>query len=137
MKRVTGFGGLFFKSDDPAKMKDWYKEHLGFAIDEYGTSFEWRKTDAPEKKGFTVWSPFKKDSPYFSPSKKDFMINLIVENLEELLKVLKTEGVEIVGELQIYEYGKFAHVIDPEGNKIELWEPVDTEYEKVAGNTTF
>ena len=137
MKRVTGLGGIFFRSDDPQKIREWYSSHLGFSIDEYGTSFEWRKADNPEQKGYTVWSPFKKDSNYFSPSTKDFMINLRVQNLEELLIELKNEGVEIVGELQIYEYGKFAHIMDPEGNKIELWEPDDSEYEKIAGNTTF
>ena len=137
MKRVTGFGGLFFKCDDPSKIREWYNTHLGLSGDEYGTNFEWRKADSPEQKGFTVWSPFKKDTQYFSPSEKDFMINFRVENLTQLLEVLKEEGVVILDEIQVYEYGKFAHIMDPEGTKIELWEPVDNEYEKIAGNTTY
>lgn len=137
MKKVTGFGGIIFKCDDPQKIKEWYGRHLGFAIDEYGTSFEWRMKDNPDKKGYTVWSPSKSDSHYFAPSKKDYMINLRVEHLEELVKMLKDEGVEILGPVQIYEYGKFVHIMDPEGTKIELWEPIDEEYEKIAGKTTF
>lgn len=122
MKRVTGIGGIFFKSKNPNKTKEWYKNHLGLNTNEWGASFEWLHEDNPEKKGFTQWSPFAQDTNYFAPSDQDFMINYTVENLESLVEQLKAEGVEIIGEI-IHEYGKFAHIMDPEGNKIELWEP--------------
>lgn len=126
MKRVTGIGGIFFKCDDTASQKAWYEKHLGMEMFDWGgTIFKWRDVEHPEKEGSTTWSTFKKESPYFEPGQKPFMINYRVENLEELLKVLKDEGVEIVGEMQVYEYGKFGWIMDPEGNKIELWEPVD------------
>ncbi len=138
MKRVTGIGGIFFKTKDPAKTKAWYTKHLGLNADDYGTSFEWRHSDDPDKKGFTAWSPMKESTDYFFPSEKQFMINFRVANLEALIVELKKEGVEQIGEVQLFEYGKFAHILDPEGNKIELWEPVDEEYTKmVEGKTTF
>ena len=123
-KRVTAIGGIFFKSTDPAAAREWYAKHLGLTNDQYGTNFEWRHEDNPEKKGSTVWSPFKKDTNYFEPSGKEFMINYRVENLEWLVEELKKEGISLVGELQVGDYGKFAHIMDPDGNKIELWEPV-------------
>ncbi len=125
MKRVTGIGGVFFKCDDPSKMKEWYQNHLGIKSDQYGGKFVWRDHQDKEKECITAWSPFPKDTEYYAPSKKDFMFNYRVENLEELLKVLKEEGVQIVGEMETYEYGKFGWIMDPEGNKIELWEPID------------
>jgi len=121
MAKVTGLGGVFFKCDDPKQQKEWYNRHLG--IEGYG--FEWRHKDNPEKEGMTVFSPFKKETEYFNPSKKDYMFNYIVDNLVELLEQLKQQGVEIVGEMQDSEYGKFGWIMDPEGNKIELWEPKD------------
>ena len=125
-KRVTGIGGIFFKCDDRAKQSKWYEEHLGIKIQDWGGGiFWWRDPENPEKKGSTSWSTFKKDTTYFAPSEKDFMFNYRVENLEALLKVLKEEGIEQVGEMESFEYGKFAWIMDPEGNKIELWEPVD------------
>ena len=127
MKRVNGIGGIFFKCQDPAKMKEWYGKHLGLPDAGYGTSFDRRHDDNPDKKGQTLWSPFKQETTYFAPSGKEFMINYRVENLEWLLEELKKEGVEVVGELQDTDYGKFAHVMDPEGNKIELWEAKDEE----------
>ena len=136
-KRVTALGGIFMKSTDPAAMRSWYATHLGFNTDPYGTTFEWRYPDEPNKKGQTVWSPFAKDTTYFAPSAKEFMINLRVENLEWLLGELKKEGIEQIGEMQAYEYGKFAHIMDPDGNKIELWEPVDEVFgEMTEENTT-
>jgi predicted enzyme related to lactoylglutathione lyase len=123
MKRVTGIGGIFFKSENPQMMKDWYNKHLGVETDEWGGVFHWRSQDDPAKNNTTVWSPFPKDTKYFSPSRKSYMFNYIVENLAELLPILKEEGVKVVGEIQEFEYGKFAWIIDPEGNKIELWEP--------------
>jgi len=118
-------GGIFFKCSDPAGIKEWYKTHLGLPVDPYGATFEWRDAADPEKKGQTIWSPFKKETDYFAPSGKDFMFNYRVENLEWLLGELKKEGIEQIGEMQSYDYGKFAHIMDPEGNKIELWEAID------------
>lgn len=136
-KKVTGIGGVFFKCKDPDKMKDWYKTHLGLATDKYGALFEFRNTDDPEQRGYLQWSPFKQDTEYFQPSKKDFMINYRVENLENLLTELAAQGVETVGEMEKYDYGKFAWIVDPEGNKIELWEPVDKVFtEQYEGKTT-
>lgn len=131
-QKVTGIGGIFFKCADPEKTRQWYAQNLGFSGEKYGSIFEWRHADEPNKKGSTVWNPFAKDTKYFQPSEKDFMINLRVENLEWLLGELKREGIEQIGEMQAYEYGKFAHIMDPDGNKIELWEPVDEEDEKVG-----
>ncbi|WNJ19740.1 VOC family protein [Pontibacter sp. G13] len=125
MKRVTGIGGVFFKCQDPDRMKDWYRDHLGFNTDKYGTTFVWHELGRPNDKAYTQWSPFDAKTTYFQPSEKQFMLNYRVADLEGLLKVLKEEGVEIVGEMQTFDYGKFAHIMDPEGNKIELWEPVD------------
>lgn len=124
MKRVTGIGGIFFKAQDAAKLRSWYEQHLGFKLEDYGgTQFKWRDADSPETQGSTVWSIFPEDSPYFDPSKKPFMINYRVENLDALLEQLRSEGVEIEERIEEYEYGRFAWVTDPEGNRIELWEP--------------
>lgn len=138
MKRVTGIGGLFFKCKDTQQMKDWYEKHLGLVKAPDGQFlFEWKEVDNPTNSGFTVWAPFKDDTTYFQPSDKPYMINLRVENLERLLEELKKEGCEVIGEMQVYEYGKFGYVMDPEGNKIELWEPVDNEFSKMyEGKTT-
>ena len=136
MKRVTGIGGIFFKCKDPDKVKEWYKTHLGFDTDKYGTSFEWRLADDPNQKGFSQWSPFAESTKYFQPSEKEFMINYRVENLEALVEALKKEGVTIVDEIESFEYGKFVHIMDVEGNKIELWEPVDEEYDKLVDGRT-
>lgn len=121
-KRVTGIGGIFFKSNNPKAQRDWYAKHLGIESSEWGATFDWRDADNPEIKGQTAWNPFKADTKYFDPSTKDYMINYRVENLAELLVELKKEGVTQIGELQEFDYGKFAHIMDPEGNKIELWE---------------
>lgn len=123
MKRVTGIGGVFFKCKDPEAMNDWYKKHLGFDVSPYGTSFEWRNADDTAKKGLTQWSLFKEDSRYFEPSAKDFMFNYIVDDMESLVTALKNEGVTILDEVATYDYGKFVHILDLEGNKIQLWEP--------------
>lgn len=136
MKKVTGIGGIFFKCSDPAKIKEWYKTHLGLDTDQYGTNFEWRQGTDTLKKGFTQWSPFTDATRYFEPSKKDFMINYRVENLEALVAQLKKEGVTIVDSIQSFEYGKFVHIMDIEENKIELWEPNDIEYDKIVEGRT-
>ena len=125
-KRVTGLGGFFFKTRDPDAIKSWYRKHLGLNTDQYGCTFWWK--DAEGKDCSTQWSPFKEDTGYFAPSKKQFMMNFRVENLKELLETLKAEGVTVVGEIEEYDYGKFGWIMDPEGNKIELWEPVDSAF---------
>lgn len=127
MKKVTGIGGIFFKCKDPGKMNEWYKTHLGFDTNDYGANFEWRQEEDPTKKGSTQWSPFAETTKYFEPSAKDFMINYRVENLEALVEQLRKEGVTIVDNIETFDYGKFVHIMDAEGNKIELWEPNDAE----------
>lgn len=124
-KRVTGLGGIFFKARNPDLLKNWYQEHLHIHQGEYGAMFKWRHHDQPEKEGQTAWSPFPDDTSYYEPSTKDYMFNYRVENLEELIDTLRDEGVEIIGEIEVYPYGKFGWIMDPEGNKIELWEPTD------------
>jgi D-3-phosphoglycerate dehydrogenase / 2-oxoglutarate reductase len=126
IKRVTGIGGLFFKTENPTKLKEWYKNHLGFNVDDWGCTFWWNKSDG--KPASTQWSPFKNDTTYFSPSKKEYMFNYRVDNLKKLLDKLKEEGVTIVGKVEEYEYGKFGWILDPDGNKIELWEPIDAAF---------
>ena len=125
MKKVTGIGGIFFKCKDPKKMKDWYKNQLGLDTNDWGASFEWVEAADSTKKGSTQWSPFADTTKYFEPSTKDFMINYRVADLEALVEELKREGVTIVDKIETYDYGKFIHIIDIEGNKVELWEPVD------------
>jgi len=134
--KVTGIGGVFFKCKDPKALKEWYKTHLGFDTDQYGTNFEWRQGADPTKYGFTQWSPFSEKTTYFAPSTREFMINYRVENLEELVAQLRKEGVTITDSLETYDYGKFIHILDVEGNKIELWEPNDVEYYKIVGGRT-
>ncbi len=136
MARVTGIGGIFFKCLNPDTMKTWYNKNLGLQTDEYGTTFEWRQADEPDKKGYTQWSPFKETTTYFLPSEKPFMINYRVEKIEELVANLRASGVTIVDTIESFDYGKFVHILDPEGNKIELWEPNDSEYDKIVGGRT-
>jgi len=124
VKRVTGLGGFFFKTVNPAATREWYKNHLGIPTNDYGWTFRWK--DSEGKDGATQWSPFQEESAYFSPSDKPFMMNFRVHDLEALLELLKEEGVTIVGEMETYEYGKFAWILDPDGHKIELWEPIDS-----------
>ena len=125
MKKVTGIGGIFFKCKDPNKMKEWYKTHLGLDTTDYGATFEWREDADPTKKGSTTWSPFTEKTKYFEPSTKDFMINYRVEDIESLVNELKKEGVTVIDTIEAYDYGKFVHILDMEGNKIQLWEPKD------------
>lgn len=130
-KKVTGIGGIFFKCSKPEETRSWYSKHLGLNTDDYGTSFAWRKADKPEEQGYTAWNPFPTDTNYFGESGQEFMINMRVENLAALLDELKEEGIEPLGEVQAFEYGKFAHIMDPDGRKLELWEANDREYEKM------
>ena len=123
MKRVTGIGGIFFKCRDPKKMTEWYRQHLGLNTNPYGATFEWYEGADSSTRAQTQWSPFPESTDYFEPSARDFMMNYRVENLEALVEVLKNEGVTIVDEIETYDYGKFVHILDAEGNKVELWEP--------------
>lgn len=132
IKRVTGIGGIFFKCKDPKKVREWYQKHLGLNTNQYGAVFEWYQGADSTKKGFTQWSPFKETTKYFEPSSKEFMINYRVENLEALVGELKKEGVTVTDTIETVEYGKFVHIMDIEGNKIELWEPNDIEFEKLG-----
>ena len=122
MKRVTGIGGIFFKSADPKALSAWYRNHLGLDVSDWGGAlFRWGGEGS--ERGTTVWSPFAQDTTYMQPSSAPFMINYRVENLEALLAALKSEGCNVVDKTDSSEQGKFGWVIDPEGNKIELWEP--------------
>lgn len=125
MKKVTGIGGIFFKCKDPKKMKEWYNTHLGLNAGDYGATFEWREASDSTKNGSTSWNPFGETTKYFEPSTKDFMINYRVADLEALVEQLKKEGVTVVDKIETYDYGKFVHIMDMEGNKIQLWEPKD------------
>ena len=132
LKRATSIGGIFFKCKDPKKVREWYKAHLGLNTNQYGCVFEWYQGADSTQKGFTQWSPFKETTKYFEPSTKEFMINYRVDNMDALLVELKKEGITIVDTVQKAEYGKFVHILDVEGNKLELWEPNDVEYEKMG-----
>ena len=123
--KVTGIGGIFFFSDDPKETRQWYAQNLGLEINEYSSSsFEFRDIDKPEEIGSLQWCPFKKGSDYFAPSKKEFMINYRVDNLGEMIAQLREGGVEIIRGPESHENGRFAWILDPEGNKVELWEPM-------------
>ncbi len=136
-KKVTGIGGIFFKAEDPTKMKEWYDKNLGLVTNEYGSLFEFRDSDNPDSKGYLQWSPFETKTKYFEPSQKEFMINYRVENIEGLVEDFKKNGVTVLDEIETYEYGKFVHIMDPEGNKIELWEPIDSIFTQMyEGKTT-
>lgn len=134
--KVTGIGGIFFKSKNPKETKEWYGENLGLAISEYGSSFEFRNANSPDEINYLSWSPFSENTDYFAPSEKEFMINYRVQNIVELVEQLKANGVTVVDEIESYDYGKFVHIMDPEGNKIELWEPIDSVFTAMGGETT-
>jgi predicted enzyme related to lactoylglutathione lyase len=134
--KVTGIGGIFFRSENPTKIREWYGKNLGLAIDDFGSPFEFRNANNPEEINYLRWTPFEKSTDYFAPSRKEFMINYRVQNIEALVIKLKENGVTIVDEIEAFEYGKFVHIMDPEGNKIELWEPIDSFFTKMGGATT-
>lgn len=124
MKRVTGIGGIFFKAKDPEALAEWYRKHLGMNVEEWGgVAFHWVTEGNPSGIGTTVWSPFKEDTAYFAPSSASFMVNYRVEDLHSLLEALRAEGCSVEDKVQESEFGKFGWVIDPEGNKVELWQP--------------
>jgi predicted enzyme related to lactoylglutathione lyase len=132
MKKVTGIGVIFFKCKDPKKMREWYQTHLGLITNEYGAVFEWRQGADTTKKGFTQWTAFSEKTKYFAPSERDFMINYRVGDLKSLVEELKKDGVTITDTIETVSYGKFVHIMDMEGNKVELWEPNDLEYDKLG-----
>ncbi len=134
--RVTGIGGIFFKAKDPAALKAWYSKNLGITIGGFGSNFEWHQGMDSTKKGFTIWAPFKETTKYFQPSEKQFMIDYRVVGLDQLLANMKTAGILQVDSIQKTSYGNFVHIMDPEGNKIELWEPNDVEFAKMSTVTT-
>ncbi|WP_400191777.1 VOC family protein [Hymenobacter sp. B81] len=121
--KVTGIGGIFFFSDNPQQTRQWYARHLGFEVNDWGATFESRSADRPEEVASLQWSPFPTGSDYFAPSPKEFMINYRVQNIEGLVRWLRESGVTILDDIAHYDYGKFVHLLDPDGNKIELWEP--------------
>ncbi len=127
MRKVTGIGGVFFRANDPGSLMAWYRDHLGIDVSAYGSSFKWVGSESPKKSGYTVWCPFNEDTEYFGSMNKQFMINYRVADLPALMDELREGGVEIVGELEEHENGKFAWICDPEGNKLELWEPADAD----------
>ena len=128
--KVTGIGGIFFFADNVQETKDWYAKNLGFDINEWGASgFESRNMNNPDKINTLQWSPFQKGSEYFAPSKKEFMINYSVQNIEALVQKLKENGVTILDDIATFDYGKFVHIMDTEGNKIELWEPIEAGHQ--------
>lgn len=134
--RVTGIGGIFFFSENPEKTKEWYSKNLGLEVNPWGSSFESRNANNPEEINYLQWSPFKQGSSYFEPSKKEFMINYRVQHIEALIENLRNNGVTILDTIETYDYGKFVHILDDEGNKIELWEPVDSVFTEMGLKTT-
>jgi predicted enzyme related to lactoylglutathione lyase len=124
MKRVTGIGGVFFKSRDPKRLGEWYRTHLGMNVEDWGgVAFRWASPDNATGRGTTIWNPFNDDTTYFAPSKASFMINYRVDDLDGLLAALRSEGCDVDEKVEVSEYGKFGWVMDPEGNRIELWQP--------------
>ena len=134
--KVTGIGGVFFRSKDPVAAREWYAKNLGLATNDWGSTFEFRNANRPDEINYLSWSPFAQDTKYFNPSEKQFMINYRVQNMDGLLEQLKENGVTICDEVEEYEYGKFVHIMDNDGNKIELWEPKDHVFTAMGGETT-
>ncbi|MFN8349519.1 MAG: VOC family protein [Spirosomataceae bacterium] len=123
MKRVIGLGGIFFKSKDPAALREWYRKHLGIAAEEWGTQFFPKQLEEANLDAYQVWSPFSETTTYLAPSDRPFMLNFIVDDLYGLLEQLRLEGVSVFEETQDTEFGKFGWLLDPDGTKIELWQP--------------
>ncbi len=121
MAKVLGVGGVFFKCRNKEALSAWYKKHLGMSLNQLG-GIEFDHADAPTG-AYCVWGPFAADTEYFSPSNKEFMINLIVDDLERALQQVEEGGAERVGGIENYDYGRFGWFVDPEGTKVELWEP--------------
>lgn len=121
---VTGIGGIFFRSENAESSREWYRQYLGIGSEGQGVNFFWREAADPRLLGFTVWSVFPKDTQYFGPGVQEFMVNYRVRDLDELLGRLARQGVERAGEIEEYSYGRFAWIVDGEGRRVELWEPV-------------
>lgn len=134
--RVTGIGGIFFETEDPAALNAWYGQHLGLAIDPYGSPFEFRNANDPDEVNYLRWAPAAQNTEYFAPSTTGVMINYRVHNLEALVRNLEAVGVEMLDSMMVVDYGKFIHFMDPQGNKVELWEPVDAVLTEMGGETT-
>jgi predicted enzyme related to lactoylglutathione lyase len=122
MKRIKGIGGIFFKARDHANLRKWYEDHFGIPASDHGFSFPWRSAENPDQTGMTVWSIFPQTTKYFGEANPAFMINYIVDDLDRAIEELRAEGVAVEDKVEA-EYGRFAWVTDPEGNRIELWEP--------------
>lgn len=126
--KVVGVGGIFFYSNNPKESNEWYSKNLGFEINDWGSSsFDSRNVDNPDEVNSFQWKAFKNGDEYFSPSKKEFMVNYQVQNIEGLVAKLKSNGVNVLDSIATYDYGKFVHILDSEGRKIELWEPIQTK----------
>lgn len=124
MKRVTGIGGVFFKARDPKALGEWYREHLGVPLEDWGgAAFSWQTPDNPSGVGTTIWNPFTQDTSYFGTGGSSFMVNFRVHDVHALVAALRAEGCAVEDKVEESEYGKFGWVIDPDGNKIELWQP--------------
>ncbi len=134
--RVIGIGGIFFKCKDPGAVRAWYGKHFGMPMNEYGAMMEFRTSDPPREKGYLQWSPFGERTKYFLPSTKEFMINYRVNDIEGLVAALKRDSVVVLDTIERYDYGAFVHVMDLEGNKIELWEPLDSSFTRLYEGTT-
>jgi predicted enzyme related to lactoylglutathione lyase len=134
--RVTGIGGIFFKCKDPKALRAWYGKHFGMPMNEYGATMEFRMSDPPHEKGYLQWSPFGERTTYFAPSTKEFMINYRVNDIDGLVAALRSDSVTVLDSIERFDYGAFVHVMDPEGNKIELWEPLDSTFTRLYEGTT-
>ncbi|CAI8168140.1 MAG: Uncharacterised protein [Bacteroidota bacterium] len=130
--KIIGIGGIFFKSIAPEKFKKWYAQHLGLVLNNYGATFEMRHLKEPKKAKYIHWSLLPNDTDYFHPSNKPFMINYRVQEIEKLVRKLKRMGVEIIDKITNFPYGKFVHILDPEGNAIELWEPKEDFFDTMG-----
>ncbi len=126
--KVTGIGGVFFKCKNPEALKQWYADHLGLNVDQYGCLFSVGFQSSEEQRSTLQWSTFGEDAPSFAPSDKQFMINYRVDDMASILEKLQAAGIEPLDEVATYDYGKFVHILDPEGNKLELWEPKDSVF---------
>lgn len=134
--KVTGIGGIFFRSKDPQASRDWYAKNLGLAMNPHGSAFEFRNAHRPDEINYLNWNAFPENTDYFAPSTKEFMINYRVQNIEGLVAQLRENGVTIIDDITTYEYGKFVHILDAEGNAIELWEAVDSALTAMGAPTT-
>ncbi len=134
-KRVKGIGGIFFQTDNPDQLREWYARHLGMETNEYGATFKTRQWNNPDKSCYLQWSTMSTGSDHFSQAQSPFMVNYRVDDLEWLVGELKKEGVTVCDEIATYDYGKFVHILDPDGNKIELWEPVDEVFDQFHKDT--